>query len=215
LAGINILAWYRLVMDSEPEFSSADLEYICAEYRTAVQLCSGRRETPEWLAAASSRGKLPRPTYVLPDGAQMFPPDFLLLADHAGGVDDLPFYFRDRYLIAAQAVGLDGTDAEETWAGYLSGQFGICLRDVTPESMAKKTQLTDVIEHLISAPAAEDAAWRTALRSSVDALDDLERPFTDYDRSRWGETSRDRYITAVRARYRQVFTPGFATIRQG
>jgi hypothetical protein len=108
-------------------------------------------------------------------------------------------------MIAAQAAGLDGGDAKETWAGYLSGQFGICLHNVTPESMAKKTQLIDVIERLVAVPVPGDPAWQTALRSSVDALDDLERPFTDYDRSRWGETSRDRHITAVRTRYPQVF----------
>lgn len=207
---IKGLPCYCPAMGSEPEFSSADLAYVRAEYRTAAELCSGRRETPDWLGGAIDRGKLPHPAYVLPDGAQMFPPDFFVLPDHAGDVDDLPSYFRGRYVIAAQAAGLDGSDAEETWAGYLSGQFGICLRNVTPESMVKKTQLIDVIEHLVAVPAPGDPAWQTALRSSVDALDDLERPFTDYDRSRWGETSRDRHVTAVRTRYPQVFAAGCA-----
>jgi hypothetical protein len=67
----SVTVWF---MGSEPEFSSADLAYVRAEYRTAAELCSGRQETPDWLGGAIDRGKLPHPTYTLPDGAQMFPP---------------------------------------------------------------------------------------------------------------------------------------------
>jgi len=70
-------------------------------------------------------------------------------------------------------MGLPADDAEETWKGYLSGQFGICLWSVTPEGMAKKTQLIEQIESALSAPEPHDPRWRATLRSSVDALDDL------------------------------------------
>jgi hypothetical protein len=193
------------LLDGEAEFSTDDLTYIWAEYRPIEQLCSGRPETSRWLLHAIENEKLPRPAYVLLDGTQMFPPDYFVLLDHARDVDELPFYFRDRYVRAAQSVGLDPNEAGEIWADYLSGMFGICLRFVTPESIAKKVQLVELIERLISAPDPRDHSWRTALRSSVDALDDLERPFTDYTRRRWGESSRDRYITATRIRYPAVF----------
>jgi uncharacterized protein DUF6058 len=192
-------------LDTETEFSVADLAYIRAEYRTIEELCSSRSETPGWLMKAIKREKLTQPAYVLPDGGHMFPLDYFVLLDHARDIDELPFYFHDRYVLATQSAGLNPGDAGEVWADYLSGMFGICLRSVTPESIAKKGQLIDLIECLVSAPDPGDHTWRTVLRSSVDALDDLERPFTDYARRRWGESSRDRYITATRARYPVVF----------
>ena len=203
--GAEPSAAYVRGMRTDPQFSDADLAYIRAEYRTLDDLCRARPEGPADVRDLIGQRRLPRPTYVLVDGATMFPPDYFALLDHAGGPDALPDYFGDRYAAAAQALGLPADDVEDTWNGYLSGQFGVCLWAVTPEGMAKKAQLIQTIERLLSAPADRDARWRAALRSSVDALDDLERPFTDYDRQRWGEVSRDRYVAAVRRHYPGVF----------
>ena len=192
-------------MSAEPEFTKADLEYVRTEYRTLDQLCRSRRDTPVEVWRLIDDNSIPQPTYVLADGTSMFPPDYFILPDHAGSIDALPAYFRDRYVLATQSLGLSADDAEETWKGYLSGQFGICLWSVTPETMAKKSQLIGQIESALSAPEPHDPWWRVILRSSVDALDDLSRPFTDYDRRRWGEVSRDRCITAVRQNYPEVF----------
>ena len=52
-----------------------------------------------------------------------------------------------------------------------------------------------------AAPAVVDEGWRAQLKEAVDDLDELERPFTDYDRQRWGGVSRDSHITSVRARF--------------
>ncbi len=57
----------------------------------------------------------------------------------------------------------------------------------------------------MATPAENDSAWRHELRATVDALDALERPFTDFDRLRWGETSRIRHIERVRERYPAAF----------
>jgi AcrR family transcriptional regulator len=198
-------ATYARRVHTDLELSATDLAYIRAEYRTLDDLCELRPETPAGVHRLIDEHWLPQATYVLADGAAMFPPDYFALVDHAGGPDELPGYFRDRYTAAAEALGLPADDAEETWDGYLSGQFGICLWAVTPEGMAKKAQLIAVIEGLLSAPARHDPRWRAALRSSVDALDDLERPFTDYDRQRWGAVSKDRHVTAVRREYPDVF----------
>jgi hypothetical protein len=78
---------------------------------------------------------------------------------------------------------------------------------VTPENIARKSALVAEIDRLLAAPRPEDADWSSDLRASVDELDELERPFApDYDRARWGPSSRDRCITAARERYPEVFS---------
>lgn len=186
-------------------FTESDIRYVLAEYRTLDELLDRRSESAAQVRALIEAGSLPRPTYVLPSGEARFPPDYFALVDEAGGVDALPGRFRARYLAAAAGSPTAAADAAEDWAGYLSGRFGVCLRSVTPEAMAEKNRLVRRIERLAAAPAETDPAWRTELRSAVDALDALERPFTDFDRERWGEVSRGRHIDAVRARYPTVF----------
>jgi hypothetical protein len=186
-------------------FSESDIRYVLAEYRTLDELCRGRTESVAEVRALISAGRLPRATYVLPSGEPRFPPDYFALVDEAGGVDALPALFRARYLAAAGPLPAAETDADEDWAGYLSGQFGICLRSVTPEAMAEKYRLVRRVEELVAAPAEDDPAWRNELRTTVNALDALERPFTDFDRLRWGETSRIRHIERVRERFPTAF----------
>jgi hypothetical protein len=211
-------------------FTESDIRYVIAEYRTLDELLDGRArsdgnhqprddtsrgsarvrraETASRVRALIADGRLPQPTYVLPSGEARFPPDYFALVDEAGGVDALPARFRARYLAAATASPAPAADADEDWAGYLSGQFGVCLRSVTPEAMAEKNRLIRLIERLVAAPAEADPAWRSELRTAVDALDALERPFTDFDREQWGDTSRGRHIDGVRARYPIVFGRG-------
>jgi hypothetical protein len=188
-------------MTDEPTFSQSDLEYIAAGYRTLEQLCAQREDTLERIRRHVADRRLPQPTYVLPNGVEMFPPDYFELVDGAGGVAALPGHFRARYV----AAGGSEHDADEDWQGYLSGQFGVCLRSVTPEAMVEKVRMIAAIEQLLAAPCEASDAWCAGLREKVDALDSLERPFTDYDRQRWGDTSRDRHITRVRQRYPAVF----------
>lgn len=176
-------------------FSPSDLVYITTEYRTMAELCDGR-DRPGVLALVVA-GRLPAATYVLPSGEERFPPDYFALLDAAGTVDALPAHFLSRYL----AAGGSPTEADEDWAGYLSGGFGVCLRSVTPEAMVAmvaKNRLIRRIEELTGAPAPDDQDWCGALRTAVDELDASSRPFTDYDRERLGDTSRDRHIARVR-----------------
>ncbi|HWM01855.1 MAG TPA: DUF6058 family natural product biosynthesis protein [Actinophytocola sp.] len=180
-------------------FTESDIRYVLAEYRTLDELCDGRAMGVGEVRALISAGRLPRATYVLPSGEDRFPPDYFALLDDAGGVDALPAHFRARYLAAGSSA-----DADEDWTGYLSGQFGVCLWRVTPESMAEKNRLTRRIEAMVGAPDEADPAWRAELRTTVDALDALERPFTDFDRQRWGDTSRGRHIDQVRERYQSA-----------
>jgi hypothetical protein len=123
-------------MDDELHFTPADLAYIKADYRSLGELCDQRHEPPGQIRNLIAQGRIPRPSYVLPDRTEMFPPDYFELFDAAGDVDNLPGYFAARYRAAAALAGLAGDDTEETWEDYLSGLFGVCLRQVSTEAMA-------------------------------------------------------------------------------
>jgi uncharacterized protein DUF6058 len=185
--------------------SHRDIRYVLTEYRSLTELCTGREQTPAEVESLIAAGTLPAATYVLPSGDPRFPPDYFALVDEAGGVDRLPERFRARYLAAAAGVPTAEADAAEDWAGYLSGQFGVCLWSVTPESMVEKNRLIRRIEALTGAPREADAEWRAELRDAVEALDELVRPFTDFDRQRWGDTSRQRHVDRVRERFPIAF----------
>jgi uncharacterized protein DUF6058 len=181
-------------------FSASDIAYITTEYRTMAELCAGRAMRVARVEALIESGRLPAATYVLVGNERRYPPDYFTLVDEFG-LGSLAAGFLGRYL----AAGGSADEAEEDWRGYLSGQFGVCLRAVTPEAMVAKNRLIARIEELAGAPAPDDAGWRGALRGAVDELDSLLRPFTDHDRERWGETSRDKHITQIRERWPAVF----------
>jgi hypothetical protein len=138
----------------------------------------------------------------------MFPADHLALADEAGGVAQLETCFRARYEARARAAGDAPSRAriDAEWASYLDGAYGACLRRVTPEAVYEKESLVASVTALLADPRPGDPTWRGRLRREVLRLDDLERPFAPCDRARFGgAVSRDRLITAPRARYRDLF----------
>ena len=186
---------------TEPSFSDADLAYVRSEFRTLEQLCTERDEKPEQVRELIDAGALPAPSYVLPDGAAMFPADYFELVDAAGGAAGLHDHFVQQHRAASSALGLTGIDPEEDWRTYLSGEQGATLHELTPEAMVEKATLVTGIDTLVAEPAPDDEGWRDKLTGAVDDLDELVRPFTDYDRQRWGGTSRDSHVTGVRARF--------------
>jgi hypothetical protein len=101
---------------------------------------------------------LPEPSYVLDDGTSMFPEDYFRLPDEAGGPARLREHFADRFRAAG---GTD--DVDEEWQGYISGTYGVCLNDVTPETIVRKTQLVDSLTELLAHPRPEDELWRSVL----------------------------------------------------
>jgi Family of unknown function (DUF6058) len=136
----------------------------------------------EAVLAEIAAGRLPGPAYVLDDGTEMVAPDHLALVARAGGIDALREWFEAR--------------APGEWEAYLSGEYAVCLRSVTPETIVRKGELIEQIETLLS-----DGGPSTELVAAVDELDALLRPFAPYDRIRFdGPVSRDRYVTAVRER---------------
>lgn len=140
-----------------------------------------------------TRAGLPKASYVLRDGTQFFPADYFAQR-----------FTREDFI----AAGL----CDEDYAGFLEGTYGICLHEVTPQNIARKTALIARISALIESPDEEKDSWRTALRNAVDELDALERQFTQFDREHFGRpVSRDTYITAVRQMYLGVknCVPGY------
>jgi hypothetical protein len=176
--------------------TAADVDYVRANYLTLDEACAARSETPDQVRRLIAQGELPQPSYVLPDGTEMVPGDYFDLAD-AGRED-----FARRFLAAGGAA----TDLEEEWQGYLSGAYGVCLKDQSPENIVRKDLLVRAIGQLLDAPRPRDPEWNDELRASVDELDLLERPFApEYDRARWGPSTRDRCITAARERFPDLF----------
>jgi hypothetical protein len=180
------------------DLTAADVAYVRANFVPLAELAAGRDED---VADLIARGLLPRPTYVLPDGTEMVPPDYFALADEAGGAERLPAEFARR----CAALGLDAADE---WEAYLTGVYGVCLREVSPETIAGKDALMASITALLDKPAPDNPEWRASLRADVDALDALEREFSpDYDRSdRFPlPPTRDRLIRGPRERFADVF----------
>ena len=91
---------------------------------------------------------------------------------------------------------------EADWEDYLSGEYGICLRQVTPETLVLKEALVERIDRALAAPRPDNLRWRRALTFEIDGLDALVRPFARVDRLRFGRpTSRERLIETPRRRW--------------
>ena len=186
------------------QFTAADLAYIHASYVPLDELCAGREETAAGVRRLIEQGVLPRPSYVLDDGAEMNPADYFRLVDDAGSPAKLRAHFAERL----RAAG--GDDFESDWQAYLAGIYGVCLRDLTPEAIARKARLVSSLCELLVLARPADPEWRERLRTEVDELAELEREFSpDYDRSeeRFGrKPTRDLIVAAARERYPDVFS---------
>jgi len=137
--------------------------------------------------------RLALPSYIRSDGRQMVARDLLELPRRAGGYEQLPEWFGQQFE--------SGRDAIREWDGYLRGHY-VCLRDVLPETIRRKGNLVKAITIAVAKPEPENDDWLQSLHRLVDELDELEPPFTAYDRLRFGgPISRDTCIDAVRARF--------------
>jgi len=190
------------------EYTAADLAYLRADYLTLQQVCAERPESAEEIHALIAEGRLPKPSYVLDDGTELFPADYFRFVDEAGGPDGLQARFAERL----EAAGADELDLH--WQSYMDGIYGVCLWDVTPETIARKAKLVSSISELLMLARPAEADWRQRLRDEVEELDALERQFTpDYDRdeARFGrKPTRDLLINAARERYPDVFAAELA-----
>jgi hypothetical protein len=150
----------------------------------------------------------------------MFPADYFRLVDEAGGVDALPHHFAARHQEAACTERAPVDEVERDWEAYLDGAYGICLRQVSPQTIVRKTALVASLCQLLMLPRPGNPEWRRELRVQVDELDALERDFApDYDRGDDHDRppTRDLLIKAARERYRDVLAdapiPTLAEVR--
>jgi hypothetical protein len=187
--------------------TEADRKYVEANFIPLDRAAHGHGDDPATVRELIAAARLPRPSYVLDDGTEMVPPDYFTLVDEAGGVESLRDVFVARYAAAAAREGVPLDPAEDEWEGYLSGEYGVCLHRVSPETIARKSALVRELDALLDNERSDAADWRQAVRTGVDELHWLERPFApDYDRIRFGgPSSRDRLITDVRARFPDLF----------
>ncbi|MBM7791257.1 DUF6058 family natural product biosynthesis protein [Tenggerimyces flavus] len=188
----QVLARYVEVNGSHP-MTPEDDAYVSTYFSTVESVVSGRSLTADDVRSSMLAGLVPLPSYLRSDGTEMVHADLLSLGDTAGGLSLLPDWFRAQF--DDEAVG------KEEWSSYLSGQY-VCLWTVSPRTIQRKDVLTERISALLASPQAESAAWLASLHEAVDELDELEPPFTAYDRLRFGgPVSRDTMITAVRRDY--------------
>jgi len=144
-------------------FTEADLAYLSANYLTLEELCTDRAQSPEEVRSLIQERRLPQPSYVVPDGTGMFAADYFRLVDEAGGVGRLREHFAARHRAASAARR--GNELEQDWEMYLDGTWGICLRDVTPETIVRKNVLVWSLCELLVLARPRDPEWRKALRS--------------------------------------------------
>ena len=182
-----------------------DEAYIRREFRELSELALASGREPDLARELRAAGVLPEPTYVLDDGSEWVPADYFALLDAATTPAAVRELFARR--MRAAHAELAETEVEEEWQAYLSGEYGACLHEVTPEAIVRKGVLMTEIESLLRSPLPDRVSWRKALGAAVAELDALERPFADYDRERFGgPVSRDRLISDVRERFPQAFT---------
>jgi hypothetical protein len=192
-----------------PPLSPADQIYIRSNFYTLEELCLSRRNRPAEYRSQIRAGLLPLPTYIL-DGVEMYPADFFVFPDSVASLGDLKKEFAARYQRGAESYGQPIAEAqiEEEFASYLSGEYGVCLRWVTPETIFLKGLAMGRIDELLSEPNPEDTQWTIELHSWVNRLDGMEREFAPCDTARFGSLpSRVRYIDQVRAKYSVGFPP--------
>lgn len=177
-----------------PESAEQDIAYVKESFRPMDE---SSRPLVE-------RGILPQATYVLPDGTAMVPDDHAQLLQEADGDPGAVAHsFRARFMFA----GGHPEELDREYKAWLSGEYGACLYSTTPEAIVAKSALISAIEALLAGPAPRRGWWCGALQAAVDALDSLERQFTEYDRQRYGgPTSRDRLITATRERFPEIWS---------
>src|SRR5438874_108515 len=123
--------------------SADDDAYVSSWYAPLEDVASAERVDADELRRRMLAGRLPLPSYIRGDGAQMVPRALLELARAAGGLDRLRDWFAVQWETPADAV--------REWDEYVSGQY-VCLRDVTPTAMRRKNELVAGISSALARP---------------------------------------------------------------
>src|ERR1700730_7401983 len=190
-----------------PVLTNEDRTYIADNFYTLEELCLGRTGTPAECRSQIRAGLLPRPAYVV-DGTEMYPAGFFLFPDSAGHLGArMKDEFGARYVRAAKVYGdsPSGDRIASEYAAYLSGEYAVCLRFLSPETIFLKEFAITKIQELLATPNPSDTDWSAALRNWVTRLAGMEREFAPCDTARFGSLpSRVRYIKNVREKRSSV-----------
>ena len=191
-----------------PVLTNEDRTYIQDNFYTLEELCLCRTRTPTDYRSQIRAGLLPRPAYVV-DGTEMYPADFFLFPDSLGSLGaQMKEEFSARYVRAAKVYGDSPSEDRivNEYASYLSGEYAVCLRFLSPETIFLKEFAMAKIQELLATPDPSDADWSAALRNWVTRLDGMEREFARCDTARFGSLpSRVRYIKNVREKFPSCF----------
>jgi Family of unknown function (DUF6058) len=98
----------------------------------------------------------------------MYPADFFLFPDSVGSLGArMKEEFGARYARAARAYGDSPTEDRiaSEYAAYLSGEYAVCLRFLSPETIFLKEFAITKIQELLATPDPSDAVWSAVLRN--------------------------------------------------
>jgi hypothetical protein len=204
-----------------PELSAEDDRYIRTHFVTRTELARLCGLSDGEVRERQSQDEFPQPTYTTSDGVEWYPRGYAVAVRRAAdsGITLRTLFFEDFRRLCSpsddEGSGPDRGSSDQTpldprileeWEGYLSGEYGACLKVPWVPCILQKAGLMARIDALLTVPNPESWAWANELRHAVNALDRLEQPFARWDRIRFGgPVSRDRYISAVRTRYPHVF----------
>ncbi|MFI0741388.1 DUF6058 family natural product biosynthesis protein [Streptomyces sp. NPDC021100] len=182
-----------LDVNGDHPMTAADDAYVTEQFAVLDELCAAHRRDADEVRGLMLTRRLPLPSYLRSDGAEMVPADLFGLAEEAGGPDRLEAWFVGHWT--------DPAEGRAEWDAYLSGRY-VCLHSVRPDTIQRKEYLTAAIGAAPGTADAGTAPWAARLHTLIDELDALEPAFTPYDRLRFGgPTSRDTCIDAMRARF--------------
>ncbi len=190
-----------------PELTPKDEAYIRGEFFPLEDLCLGRQSHPSDYRKKIRSRELPLPAYVI-DSVEYYPPDYFLFPDSIEPGSDIKEAFSARYrrIAAAYNESPSTSIVNQEYEGYLSGEYGVCLKTVTPETIFLKGFVMARIDELFANPKPFDEMWRSKLRGLVNRLDGLERQFAPCDTGQFGSLpSRVRYIDRARKEYPDAF----------
>src|SRR5262249_8809872 len=133
--------------------SAEDVAYVQRSYLSLDAVAAAESLARAELADLVSAHVVPGPAYLLPSREPMFPRDLCALLGSAGTPADVQGHFRNRFVAVARPYGpLSPDRVDEEWESYLSGAYGVCLRQVTPETIFLKEWLASAIEADLRAP---------------------------------------------------------------
>jgi uncharacterized protein DUF6058 len=190
-----------------PELTAEDETYIRGEFFSLEDLCLGRQPHPSDYRKKIRSRELPLPTYVI-DSAEYYPADYFLFPDSVESGSNMREAFLARYrrIAAAYNESPSTNFVNQEYEAYLSGEYGVCLKTVTPETIFLKGFVMARIDELFEKPKPFDETWRSKLRGLVNRLDGLERQFASCDTGRFGSLpSRVRYIDRAGKEHPEAF----------